>query len=151
MSHTFELIKGQEAFTSDLALALFELDQNYFPTPWTRDSWLDLFKEQERLLVTLKKSEGVLIGFCLFDLSHADSFAHLLKVLIIPEERTKKYSKPLLEKALEHLKAHQFSQFFLEVEADNYAAQKLYLSCGMKVIHRKKDFYGQGRDALIMT
>jgi ribosomal-protein-alanine N-acetyltransferase len=151
MSHKFELIKGQTAFTSDLALALFHLDQNYFPTPWTRDSWLDLFNEHERLLVTLKNAEGQLIGFCLFDLSHADSFAHLLKILIVPEERAKKYSKPLLEKAMSALKAETFSQFFLEVEADNYAAQKLYLSCGMKVIHRKKDFYGQGRDALIMT
>lgn len=92
-----------------------------------------------------------IIGFVLFDLSYADSFAHLLKILVHPEFREKGLARQLLEKSLLGLKNEGLHHFFLEVEEDNHAAQKLYQSCGFKVIHRKKDFYGNGRAALIMT
>lgn len=150
MSHTFKLIEGQKTYTSDLAFVLFELDRLHFPTPWSLDSWNNLFLDHDRLLVLIKNEEEV-IGFCLFDKVVADSFAHLLKIVIHPEFRSKGLSKELLSESLLNLQNCGCSQFFLEVEESNLAAQKLYLSLGFKMIHRKKDFYGQNRSALIMT
>jgi len=150
MSYSFTKIEGHEALTSSMAFALFDLDQKFFPTPWSSESWSQLFSGHERSLMTLAAHHEI-IGFVLFDLSHADSFAHLLKILVHPEFREKGLARQLLEKSLLGLKNEGLHHFFLEVEEDNHAAQKLYQSCGFKVIHRKKDFYGNVRAALIMT
>jgi len=102
------------------------------------------------LLVILRLEQSV-VGFCLFNKSVADSFAHLLKILIIPECRGQGLAQKLLINALGQLQNEGCTQYFLEVEEDNFAAQKLYSSLGFKSIHRKKDFYGANRAALIMT
>jgi len=132
-----------------MAFVLSELDHQFFPTPWTLEAWRSIH-EQDRLLVILMSEKSV-FGFCLFNQSVADSFAHLLKVLIIPDARGRGFAKILLLNALSQLQNEGFNHFFLEVEEDNYVAQKLYISMGFKSIHRKKDFYGSNRSALIMT
>lgn len=150
MSIIFKKIEGHDALNSPMAFALYELDKKFFPTPWSLEAWSQLFQVHDRsLMVALEHHE--LIGFSLFDLSRADSFAHLLKILVHPEYRGKGLARHLLEHDLLSLKTEGIQHFFLEVEEDNHAAQKLYQNCGFKVIHRKKDFYGYGRGALIMT
>lgn len=133
-----------------MAFVLSELDRQFFPTPWSQDSWQNLFVGHDRLLIVVEGREGV-IGFCLFEKSISDSFAHLLKILIHPELRNIGLSKKLLRAALLNLEAEGCSQFFLEVEESNQAAQRLYSSAGFQTIHRKKDFYGANRSAIIMT
>ena len=102
-----------------MAFALYELDLNFFPTPWTLDSWKDLFNNQQGFLILLKRDDSI-IGFCLFDTVVADSFAHLLKILIIPSERIQGRAKMLLKEALRNLDTNGFSRYFLEVEEDNF-------------------------------
>ncbi len=150
MSYTFLNIEGHGAYSSDMAFVLHEIDRDFFPTPWSLDSWKYLFNEQERLLVVMNLDD-VTIGFCLFDKIIDDSFAHLLKIIIHPNYRGQGLSKKLLRQALLNLHMRGYRHFFLEVEESNFAAQKLYSSEGFKIIHRKKDFYGANRAALIMT
>jgi ribosomal-protein-alanine N-acetyltransferase len=132
-----------------MAFVLSDLDAHYFPTPWTLDNWKSI-SEQDRLLVVMMNMEQV-AGFCLFDKSVPDSFAHLLKILIIPELRNQGHSRVLLENAIGQLRQEGCSRLFLEVEENNHAAQKLYYGLGFSIVHRKKDFYGENRNALIMT
>ena len=146
----FITIEGHQTLTSEMAFVLSELDRQFFPTPWSYDSWEKLFLDHDRLLVLLMSAESV-IGFCLFDKSVADSFAHLLKILIHPDYRNSGLAKTLLTAALLNLENVGCSQFFLEVENDNHAAQKLYSAAGFQIIHCKKNFYGANRSALIMT
>jgi ribosomal-protein-alanine N-acetyltransferase len=129
-----------------MATRLFELDQSYFPTPWKLEAWTDLQMSDHHLVILY--SENVIIGFCLFATVSADSFAHLLKILVLPESQKLGLGEKLLQQALNDCGC---SQFFLEVVESNIAALRLYQSQGFKVIHRKKDFYGTGRSALIMT
>jgi len=150
MSYSFQYIEGQETYTSNMAFELFEIDRNFFPTPWSIESWINLCDGHNRLLILLKNGNDT-IGFCLFDKVIQDSFAHLLKILIIPSYQKLGLSKELLNKALLVLCKSGCTHYFLEVEQSNITAQKLYLSSGFKIIHRKKDFYGENRDALIMT
>lgn len=133
-----------------MAFLLFNLDKDFFPTPWDQDAWETLFLGHERLLIILNVSEEV-VGFCLFDKSVADSFAHLLKIMIHPDFRKRGLSRKLLDSAILNLESAGCHEFFLEVEEGNCAAQSLYRSAGFEVIHRKKDFYGANRAALIMT
>ncbi len=125
-------------------------DQAYFPTPWTDESWDNLFSEgSERFVLII--GEASFLGFALFDVSDADSFAHLLKISIIPEARGRKMSEILMNKALEQLKRRGIHSYFLEVEEGNIPAIKLYEKMGFKVVHKKKHFYSNGASALIMT
>jgi ribosomal-protein-alanine N-acetyltransferase len=150
MSEThFLTINTYQPLPNELSSKLFELDRLFFPTPWTLSAWNSLH-EQDRLLVILS-SESSIVGFCLFDKSIADSFAHLLKILVHPDWRNRGLAKKLLNSALDQLKNEGCTQLFLEVEEDNCAAKELYSLLGFKVVHRKKDFYGTGRAALIMT
>jgi ribosomal-protein-alanine N-acetyltransferase len=150
MSVHFNLIEGHDALSSTMAFALFSLDQNFFPTPWHKSSWENLFQGHDRTLLVANSGLET-IGFSLFDLSVADSFAHLLKIIVHPELRGQGLGRKLLETHLSALQKEGLKHFFLEVEEENHVAQKLYHACGFKVIHRKKDFYGNNRHALIMT
>jgi ribosomal-protein-alanine N-acetyltransferase len=150
MPNAFTFISGHEAYPSSMVRKLIELDQNFFPTPWTKDSWSNLFLEHDRLLVIMTFEDQV-IGFCLLDLAVADSFGHLLKILITPHFRGRGLATELLKSTIDYLAKQNIGQLYLEVEASNFAAQKTYSSQGFKSIHLKKDFYGQGRDAIIMT
>lgn len=132
-----------------MAVVLFSLDQQFFPTPWTLRDW-EQTAEQDYLL-SLIESQNEILGFCLFQKSVGDSFAHLLKIVIRNDDRKKGLGRKLLEESLAQLVKLGCTQMFLEVEENNFAAQKLYLSMGFKTIHRKSDFYGNGRAALIMT
>lgn len=150
MSVHLKRIEGHDALTSAMAFALFELDKKFFPTPWTNEDWRELFHGHDRSLSVIEINHEI-VGFSLFDLSRADSFAHLLKILVHPEFREQKLGMKLLAFDLTELHKRGIKHFFLEVEEDNHAAQKLYLHSGFKIIHKKKDFYGTGRAALIMT
>lgn len=146
----FIIIEGHQTLTSEMAFVLSDLDRQYFPTPWSLVSWQNLFFEHDRLLVVIK-SDSLIIGLCLFDKSHADSFAHLLKILLDPQYRNFGLSKELLKVSMRILEKAGYTQFFLEVEENNMSAKRLYLATGFKVIHFKKDFYGANRNAYIMT
>lgn len=146
--YNFLSINEYQAITAERALVLWKLDKLYFPTPWSLTDWSSLYQNSHLLVILLSKE--VVVGFCLFSMSAADSFAHLLKILIIPDYQMKGLSKKLLEKTLIDLQLLGYNQFFLEVEEGNSAAHKLYLSLDFKIIHKKKDFYGAGRAALIM-
>jgi ribosomal-protein-alanine N-acetyltransferase len=148
--YSFLVAEDHRSLTGEMVRDLSELDRLYFPTPWTIDSWAKLFIDHDRLLVVLNYQDSI-IGFCLFDKSVEDSFAHLLKILIHPNYRMLGYSHKLFKMAQANLEIHGCSELFLEVEESNHAAQRLYIGEGFQIIYRKKDFYGADRSALIMT
>lgn len=150
MSFNFISINKASELTSEALLFLKTTDQTYFPTPWSDESWNHLFKEgSERFILMVR--EELFLGFALFDISIADSFAHLLKISVIPKARGRKVGEILLNQALQELKMQSIRSFFLEVEEVNISAIRLYEKMGFKTVHKKKHFYSNGASALIMT
>jgi ribosomal-protein-alanine N-acetyltransferase len=127
----------------------FTVDQYFFPNPWSKDSWMSFLSTQDYFIVgyflDLK-----LVGFSLFIKQVADSFAHLLKIVIQENLRGQKIGENLLLKSIDELEEIGVKKFFLEVETTNDAAIKLYDNCGFENIHCKKNFYGPNQDAFIM-
>lgn len=151
MSLTFEIITKANEENSLALLFCQTLDLDYFPNPWSKSDWENLFiGTQDRLLVVAFE-EGSIIGFSLFDFSRADSFSHLLKILIHPSKRGKGLGDDLLNFSLKTLKAWEIETVFLEVEENNVGAQALYEKCEFKKIHLKKHFYSNGGNAWVMT
>jgi len=50
-----------------------------------------------------------------------------------------------------HARERGASQLHLEVRADNTAARALYEALGFGQVGRRRDYYGRGRDAVLMA
>lgn len=129
---------------------LVAFDAAFFPRPWSKDLWKGCLNA-EHLISLILDLNNKIVGYSLFYKNAADSFAHLYKIQVNPVLRGHKLGQRLLSETLKELEQSGFKEFFLEVEAQNVVAQNLYLKNGFKLIHRKKKFYSDGQDALIMT
>ncbi len=150
MKLNFEFISSPDLKSGDFFLQLHELDRDYFPTPWTYDA-LKEFIDTHHFLIGIVKNEEILIGFTLFEKQDADSFAHLLKIVVTKNFQGKGIGANLLDESLKYLKLNGINKFFLEVEISNSSAIKIYEKAGFKIVHLNKNFYGAGRHAHIMT
>lgn len=127
------------------------MDQNEFPHPWSETAWMDwLLSTNEIFFLLLFENKG-LCGFILANLSGADSFAHLLKIVVTKDKKRQGYGKELLFRLEEKMKKGSIKTLFLEVEENNAGAVAFYRQRGFKEIHYKKSFYASGANAFIMT
>ncbi len=135
--------------------ALYRLDKLYFPVPWSDAAWESFFKNHNDYLIVLSfenlGQSQTINGFALWQNSNADSFSHLLKIIVDPQKRKEGAGEALLKSSISHLHQLGVKNFFLEVEENNLNAFRLYLKMGFKVIHKKPHFYSNGEAALIMT
>ena len=90
------------------------------------------------------------VGFALFNVANADSFAHLLKIIIDPSKRGHGLGEQLLNESLRLLSYRDIRHFYLEVEEGNFSALRLYEKSGFQKIHLKKNFYSNGSNAIVM-
>jgi len=143
-----------EIKSQDLA-KIYLLDKLYFPAPWTKEAWESFFLNHHAWLLSLfyESKEGLAspVGFALWQNQSADSFSHLLKIVLDPNRRGLGEGEFILKNTLAYLHSHGIKNYFLEVEERNDSAIKLYLKLGFKTIHKKTQFYTNGDNALIMT
>lgn len=151
MTKKYIALDSTSAVSAEMLSSLKDLDQSFFPTPWSSESWDKVFYSLSERFILVSEGDGTVMGFALFDINVADSFAHLLKILINPNVRGMGLGRDLLNEAIEILKAREIKTFFLEVEEFNNPAINLYEQAGFKIIHTKKQFYSNGATALIMT
>lgn len=132
---------------------LFELDQHHFPVPWTKQAWQSYFESHNDYLITayFGPNSPEILGFALWQNSVADSFAHLLKIVVDSHSRQMGAGEKIMKASLAALHTKQIKDYFLEVEEQNGAALALYKKMGFKTIHKKEKFYSNGEAALIMT
>jgi len=71
-------------------------------------------------------------------------------IVVAPSKRNKGIGRDLIEAACEELKANGVTVLYLEVESGNAPAVHLYEKMGFAVYNTRKDYYGQGFDALLM-
>lgn len=151
MTQKYTSIEKAEDLSSSAFLALIDLDTDHFPTPWSQESWNKVFYSLSQRYILMAEGDDSVLGFTLFDVSTADSFAHLLKIVVNPTVRSMGIGKKLLSESIGVLSSRGIKSFFLEVEEFNMVAINLYESLGFKIIHQKKQFYSSGANALIMT
>ena len=77
---------------------------------------------------------------------HAGGEAELLTIAVEPGLRRQGVGRTLLAAAL----AASDGPMFLEVASDNAAAATLYRSLGFVGCGHRRDYYGPGRDALVL-
>ena len=94
------------------------------------------------------EQEGKLVGF--LALRSAGGLAEILNVAVLPSCTGKGVGNKLLCHALGELKKQSVEKVTLEVAVENVLARRLYEKVGFDVLGQRKDFYGVGKDGLIM-
>ena len=81
--------------------------------------------------------------------------AELLTIAVDPARRRHRIGKTLMDMLIAHAKTAGVEEMFLEVAANNEAAQKLYQFCGFSTRATRKDYYtepnGQKISAIVMA
>lgn len=127
---------------------LIQLDQDFFPHPWSLDQWSSFRPDYLRLWTLQKETD--LIGFALFSYLDGDDVAHLLKILIIPSKLGGGRAQDFFQKVCCDLRSQGLKTVYLEVEANNLRAQAFYQKMGFRSLRRILNFYSSGSDAITM-
>ncbi|MEA2600200.1 MAG: [ribosomal protein S18]-alanine N-acetyltransferase [Acidobacteriota bacterium] len=94
-------------------------------------------------------SDGPLAGYVLFHRVAGE--AELLRLAVEPAERRRGIGRLLVEAGLERLRRENVQVCFLEVRMNNEPAIQLYKSLGFERVGRRRGYYRDGTDALILS
>jgi len=75
----------------------------------------------------------------------------ILTVAVDPDFRLRGIARHMMTSLIDWAYSKNSPKILLEVETKNLAAQALYISEGFEVIAERKDYYGAGVDALVMS
>lgn len=76
--------------------------------------------------------------------------AEILTLAVLPDARRQGLGRDLLRAAMRRAAETDARTMFLEVAEDNGAARRLYTSQGFTEVGRRKRYYANGDDALVM-
>lgn len=126
------------------------IEQEWAPTPWSASTFRnELDIPFSRALIAYP--HGVPdepIGYLVRWLVAGE--VHLLSIAVHSRERCRGVGAYMLDELLLEARAERAELVTLEVEAANETAVRLYKSRGFEEARRRKNYYGEGRDALVL-
>ena len=133
--------------TSDVA-AVAALERSAFRDPWPAS----LFRRELRLpqskILLARASSGEIIGYLCRWLT-ADG-VEIQNIAVDPRWRRRSIAWRLLGEVLEEARAAGVDRALLEVRSGNEAALSLYQRFGFESTGRRRRYYDDGEDALLM-
>jgi [ribosomal protein S18]-alanine N-acetyltransferase len=129
--------------------AIMEIERLSFPTPWSRNAFVQELKNPVSHLWALLDG-GSLSGYMCFWMF--DSEIQLINVAVHPEKRGKGLGRFLMGKMTETGVANGMHQVWLEVRTSNLAARALYGKLGFSTVGRRTLYYRDtNEDAIVMS
>lgn len=131
---------------------VLEIERLSSPTPWTQGLFLhELQLPFSRVRVAQSAGNGTsaVVGYACWWLVAEE--AHILNLAVHPDHRRRGIAGSFVKLILADADEQRASSVTLEVRRDNVAARELYrrfafVECGVR-----RDYYGRGDDAIIMT
>lgn len=139
-------IKTGPAVIADVD-SIMKIETSGIAHPWTRDSIEALVNDDNKIALKAFTDGGEVIGYV--GASYVLDEADIGNICVLPEYRGQGAGKMLLNDLLETLKTCGIVTVFLEVESDNTNAIALYEKAGFTRYNLRKDYYGEGRDAML--
>ena len=136
------MLSLRRAQMDDLDL-LVELERVCLPDPWSRGALAAILRES-RYLVLICEGGGYLVSWS------AAGEAEIERVGVAPPFRGRGWGRALVECALAEFGARRVQSAFLEVRENNAAARALYRRCGFAENGRRRAYYDDGEDAILM-
>ena len=131
---------------------LVVLDKEYFPySPWS----IAQFKEEfagipATRFFELAISENEIVGYAGVFAAGDGAVADVLTVTVINGFRRQGIAKRLISDIESYCQTKGSSAIMLEVATENAAAISLYQKLGYSQISTRSNYYGTGKDALVM-
>jgi ribosomal-protein-alanine N-acetyltransferase len=159
-------MKIREATSRDLP-GIVQIERLAFDNPWSLDAFeRELSLPFSRLIVAIEAStqtatravtktaartapdDANLIGF-LCRWMVADE-CHILNVAVHPQMRQQGIGRRLMQHALAEARTKNVQVITLEVRRSNLAARRLYRKLEFQERRLRRNYYGQGEDAIVM-
>ena len=147
-----------QMFGGEAAEILSEMQARSFQgTPeqlWSGKEFAALFQHPgTKAMILSEGSEAAETAGFLMWRQVADE-AEILTIAVLPTHRGRGFGQRLLKAFYEQARVAGVRDVFLEVRADNKAAERLYTKAGFDRVGRRKNYYGgrgaEKQDALIM-
>jgi len=127
---------------------VLEIERKSFPHPWLRQHFIDELNSLHAFPLSAFNIEGRLIGYiCPMQLLDE---GHILDVAVDPDLRGAGVGRLLVLKVLDECRCNGASFVSLEVRESNLAAITLYRRMEFAAVGRRKKYYENGEDALMM-
>ena len=129
---------------------LLDIEGQSFETPWTRRMFEAELRHPAATLLGARLSdpERRLVGFLIYRLLFDEM--HIFNIAVACDCRNTGVASALLKQGLDRARARGIRYATLEVANANLAAQRLYRRFGFTVGGRRRNYYGDGRDALLL-
>jgi [ribosomal protein S18]-alanine N-acetyltransferase len=127
---------------------VMELERLAFPNPWTAGLFLHELKLSFSRLYLARNAARRLLGYACWWLVGDE--VHILNVAVHPDARRNGTGRALVQRVVEDALAHNAASVSLEVGRTNEPATALYRSMGFSEVGLRRNYYGQGEDAVIM-
>lgn len=132
---------------SDLESVL-QIESSSFPRPWTRDHFLAEIQSPFGTPLVAITPENQLAGYLCLKIIFDE--AEILDVAVANSLRGRGLGRLLVEHAIEFCHSREVALLALEVRVSNLAAISLYRQLGFRETGRRKRYYENGEDAILM-
>jgi len=134
--------------TRDDLEQVLEIERKSFPQPWLQQHFIDELGFSYAFPLSAFDAEGRLVGYiCPMQLLDE---GHILNVAVDPEVRGSGVGRMLVQKVLDECRSAGASFVSLEVRESNFSAIALYLKMGFTRMGKRKRYYENNEDALMM-
>ena len=134
--------------TEDDLDAVLAIEKASFPSPWGRILFLGELNSAHSFPMVARNSEGIVVGYICPMLVIDEG--HILNVAVHPRYRGHGIGRLLVKKVLADCRFKEAEFVSLEVRPSNTVAITLYRDLGFIVTGRRKAYYENGEDALMM-
>lgn len=105
-----------------------------------------------RFLVAQETVRHTIVGYCIgvIKVTKDGLMGHIISIAVHPDWRRKGIGHKLIKELMRQLKDDGASYFRLEVKMTNKAARKMYRKLGFNYEYILRNYYGDGKDAVVM-
>lgn len=127
---------------------ILAIENKSFPRPWLRQHFIDELNSPHAFPLSAFDSSGRLIGYiCPMQLLDE---GHILDVAVDPDLRGSGVGRLLVQQVIDNCRSAGAEFVSLEVRGSNLPAISLYKKIGFIETGRRKRYYENGEDALMM-
>jgi ribosomal-protein-alanine N-acetyltransferase len=146
------MVTYRDATLQDLA-TFVQLDKELFPhAMWSQEHYENDYKGVPRthFFTVAVNDENQIVGYAAVMVPAPGVEADVLTIGVIPEHRKSGIGRAFMAQLESWAIDKESNAMMLEVAVENIAAIAMYESLGYSRISERKNYYGSGRDALVM-
>lgn len=140
-------LRIREATAGDID-TIMGLEEGSIEHPWTRAAIEDLINDKNKLCLVIE-ADGEVISYVGAETVLDE--CNIGNIVTDKRYRGMGYGNKLMSALMDELSKRNITKVFLEVEFDNSPALALYEKQGFERYGQRRDYYGPGRDAVLMT